>query len=230
DIVAACGSSESIVEEYIKEKSTESDEFIVVDCSGLACPGPLNAMIKSLENLPENKKLKVYATDPGFKSSVEAYAKLNEAVELLNIGKQEGKLVAILEKIQPTVEIVAPVKKKTRAELRGPDAPPISNISNEELYERLETEDEPPLLIDVRTPQEYSSGHIKNTKMIPLGELLNNTKVINEYKNKEIVAICHSGSRSMMAAQILARAGFKDIRNLTGGVMLWRRRGYPVLT
>ncbi|MHA1931393.1 MAG: FAD-dependent oxidoreductase, partial [Promethearchaeota archaeon] len=228
DIVAACGSSESIIEEYIKEKSTESEEFVVVDFSGLACPGPLNAMIKSLENLPENKKLKVYATDPGFKSSVEAYSELNEAVKLLYLGKEEGKLVAILEKIQSIVDVVAPIKKKSRTELRGPDAPPISNISNEELYERLETEDEPSLLIDVRTPQEYYSGHIKNTKMIPLGELLNNTDVINEYKDKEIISICHSGSRSMMAAQILARVGFKDIRNLTGGMMLWHRKGYPV--
>ena len=31
----------------------------------------------------------------------------------------------------------------------------------------------------------------------------------------------------MMAAQILAQAGFKDIRNLTGGMMMWHRKGYP---
>jgi thiazole biosynthesis-like protein len=228
DIVAACGSSESIMEEYIKEKSSESDEFVTVDCSGLACPGPLNAMIKSLETLPENKKLKVYATDPGFKSSVEAYTKLNEAVKLLYLGKKEGKLVATIEKILPTKEISPLTKKIGRRELRQPGAPPISDINAEELYERLETEDEPALLIDVRTPQEYYSGHIKNTRMLPLGELLSNTNVIEEYKDREIVAICHSGSRSMMAAQILARTGFKDIRNLTGGMMMWHRRGYPV--
>ena len=228
EIVAACGSSESIMEEYIKEKSSESDEFVIVDCSGLACPGPLNAMITSLENLPENKKLKVYATDPGFKSSVEAYSKLNEAVKLLYLGKEEGKLVATLEKTQPKIELITPIKKKTRAELRGPNAPPISNISIEELYERLDTEDEPPLLIDVRTPQEYYGGHIKGTKLLPLGELINNTDVINDFKDKEIVSICHSGSRSMMAAQILERVGFKDIRNLTGGMMTWHRKGFPV--
>lgn len=228
EIVAACGSSEAIMEEYIKEKSSEIDEFVIVDCSGLTCPGPLNAMIKALEDLPENKKLKVYATDPGFKSSVEAYSKLNDAVELLYLGKEEGKLIATLEKTNPSIELIPPVKKKTRAELRGPDAPPISNISAEELYERLDTEDEPPLLIDVRTPQEYYGGHIKNTKLLPLGELLNNTNVINEYKDKEIVSICHSGSRSMMAAQILERVGFKDIRNLTGGMMMWQRKGYLV--
>jgi len=152
---------------------------------------------------------------------------LNEAVKLIYLGKEEGKLVAILEKIQPSAKMITPSKKKTRAELRGPDAPPISNISAEELYERLNTEDEPLLLIDVRTPQEFYSGHIKNTRMLPLGDLLNDTKVINDYKDKEIVTICHSGSRSMMAAQILAREGFRDIRNLTGGMMFWHRKGYP---
>jgi NADPH-dependent 2,4-dienoyl-CoA reductase/sulfur reductase-like enzyme/rhodanese-related sulfurtransferase/TusA-related sulfurtransferase len=226
DIVAACGSSESIIEEYIKEKSTKSGEFVIVDCSGLACPGPLNAMIKSLETLPENKKLKVYASDPGFISSVEAYSKLNEAVRLLYIGKEKGKLVVTIEKTQPT--IISPIKKKTRAEMRGSDALPISDISIDELYQRLETEDEPPLLVDVRTPQEYYRGHIKNTKLFPLGELLSNTDVIENFKDKEIITICHSGSRSMMAAQILSRGGFKDIRNLFGGMMLWTRKGYPV--
>jgi NADPH-dependent 2,4-dienoyl-CoA reductase/sulfur reductase-like enzyme/rhodanese-related sulfurtransferase/TusA-related sulfurtransferase len=229
EIMAACGGSENVIEEYVHEKVTESKDYMEVDACGLSCPGPLNAMIKGLETLPENKKLKVYATDPGFKSSVEAYSKLNEAVNLLHLGKEKGMLVATLEKVRP-IEIVKPIKKKTRKEIRPSDAPPVSNISADELFERINTEDDPALLIDVRSPQEYNGphGHIKNAKLIPLGELLNNPDVIKEYKDEEIVSICHSGSRSMMAAQILAQAGFKDIRNLTGGMMMWHRKGYPV--
>ncbi|MFX1239519.1 MAG: rhodanese-like domain-containing protein, partial [Promethearchaeota archaeon] len=220
---------ENLIEEFVHEKATESEDYIEVDACGLSCPGPLNAMIKGIESLPENKKLKVYATDPGFKSSVEAYVKLNNAVKLIHLGKERGMLAATLERTQP-VEIVTPVKKKTRKELRSPDAPPVSTISVDELYERLGTDDKPALMIDVRTPQEYNSpqGHVKNAKLIPLGELLNNPGIIEEYKEEEIIAICHSGSRSMMAAQILAQAGFKDIRNLTGGMMMWHRKGYPI--
>jgi NADPH-dependent 2,4-dienoyl-CoA reductase/sulfur reductase-like enzyme/rhodanese-related sulfurtransferase/TusA-related sulfurtransferase len=229
EIMAACGGSENVIEEFVHEKATESEHYVEVDACGLSCPGPLNALIKGIETLPENKKLKVYATDPGFKSSVEAYSKLNEAVNLLHLGKEKGMLVATLEKTQP-IEVITPVKKKTRKELRPPDAPPVSSISVDELIERISTEDEPPLMIDVRTPQEYNSpqGHIKNAKLIPLGELLSNPDVIKDYKDEEIISICHSGSRSMMAAQILAQAGFKDIRNLTGGMMMWHRKGYPV--
>jgi NADPH-dependent 2,4-dienoyl-CoA reductase/sulfur reductase-like enzyme/rhodanese-related sulfurtransferase/TusA-related sulfurtransferase len=229
EIMAACGGSENVIEEFVHEKAIESEDYVIVDASGLSCPGPLHSLIKGLESLPENKKLKVFATDPGFKSSVEAYSKLNEAVNLLYLGKEEGMLVAMLEKIQP-IEVITPVKRKTRKELRPPDAPPVSDISADELFERLGTGDEPTLMIDVRTPQEYHGphGYIKTTKLIPLGELLNNPDVIKDYKDEEIITICHSGSRSMMAAQILAQAGFKDIRNLTGGMMIWHRKGYPV--
>jgi len=233
EIVNACGGSESIMEELVKEKAIESTEYVEIDCSGMICPGPLNAMIKSLETLPEGKELKIYATDPGFKSSVEAYVKLNEAIELIHLGKEEGKIVAKLRKGKIKVEEIAmPVKpkKKTRKELRASNAPPVSEISSDELYERLDSEDAPSLLIDVRTPQEYSSphGHIKGSKLLPLGELMYNMDALENYKNEEIVVICHSGSRSMMAAQLLAQAGYKDLRNLTGGMMMWNRKGYPI--
>jgi len=214
EIAAECGASEEIIEEMIERKSTVS--------------------IKSLEKLPEDKKLRIYSTDPGFKASVEAYAELNEAVTLLYLGKEQGKLVATLEKSQVSPEeIEAPVKieEKTRKELRGLDAPALSNMSVNELFKRLDSDNSPKILIDVRTPQEYNgrTGHIKSAKLMPLGDLMQNISALEEYKDDEIVVICHSGSRSMMAAQLLARGGFKDVRNLTGGMMVWHRNGYPVI-
>ena len=60
------------------------------------------------------------------------------------------------------------------------------------------------------------------------GYIPDDPDAIKEYRDEEIIVICHSGSRSMMAAQILAQAGFKDVRNLIGGIMIWHRKGYPV--
>jgi len=233
EIASECGSSMEIVEEYIEKKRKVTGDYIEVDAAGLACPGPLNALIKSLETLPENKKLKIFATDPGFKASVEAYAELNGSVKLLHLGKEDGKIVAILEKDSTSSEeIISPVKleKKTRKQSRDPNATALSDISAGELYERLDMDDSPAIMIDVRTPQEYNGRmwHIKNTKLIPLGELMHKIDTLDEYKNEEIVVICHSGSRSMMASQLLVRSGFKDVRNLTGGMMAWHRSGYPV--
>jgi len=233
EIAAECGTSEAIIEEFIEKKSKITDDYVEVDAAGLACPGPLNALIKSLETLPENKKLKIYATDPGFKASVEAYAKLNEAVKLISLGKEEGKLVATLEKgITTYEEIEAPVKpeKKTRKQLRAQGTPALSGISANELYERLDSEEPPTILIDVRTPQEYNgrTGYIKNSKLMPLGELMYNIDALEQYRDDEVVVICHSGSRSMMAAQLLVKSGFKDVRNLTGGMLIWHRNGFSV--
>jgi len=233
EIAEACGPPEEIIEEMIDRKTFETDELMEVDACGISCPGPLNALIQGLENLPQGKKLKIYATDPGFKSSVEAYVKLNESVSLLKLGKEEGKLVAILEKGEVTsddLEAPIKVKKKTRAELRGPNAPALSQISADELYERLDTDDCPAIIIDVREPQEYrNGGHIKDVKLIPLGDLLRNVESLNEYKDKEIVVLCAVGGRSMMAAQLLVREGYKDVRNLSGGMRSWQKKGYPFL-
>ena len=137
--------------------------------------------------------------------------------------------MATLEKRETVPLIIS--KKKSRKELRGLDAPPVSEMSPDELYNRLDTEDAPAILIDVRTPQEYNGlqGHIQNARLIPLGELVSNTERLAQYTEDEIVTICHSGARSMMASKLLARAGFKDIRNLTGGIMVWHRKGYPVI-
>ncbi len=232
ELAEACGPPEEIMEEMIQEKTTETDEFMEVDACGISCPGPLNALIQGLDNLPEGKKLKIYTTDPGFKSSVEAYVKLNEAVKLLYLGKEKGKLMAILEKgIISKEEVKAPikVKKKTRSELRGPEAPPLSEINATELYDRMGTEDSPALVVDVRTPSEYhETGYIKDSELIPLGELMRDLGKLEEYKDKEVVVLCAVGGRSFMAAQLLVREGFRDVRNLVGGIKAWIRLGYPV--
>jgi NADPH-dependent 2,4-dienoyl-CoA reductase/sulfur reductase-like enzyme/rhodanese-related sulfurtransferase/TusA-related sulfurtransferase len=232
EIFNACGSPQEIMDELIKEKSKETEDFVEIDASGLSCPGPLNALIKTLEILPEDKKLKIMATDPSFKSSVEAYVKLTDNIKLLSLEKSMGKLVAILQKGKISKdEVTAAIKKPkiTRKQIRRLDAPPLSDIEPIELYERFETEDKPDLLIDVRSSEEFygPEKHIKGAKLIPLGELMNKIEELKEFKDKEIVTICHSGMRSMMAARLLAQAGFKDVRNLVGGMMGWLRKVYP---
>lgn len=233
ELAEACGPPEEIMEEMIQGKTIETEEFMEVDACGISCPGPLNALIQGLDDLPKDKKLKIYATDPGFKSSVEAYVKLNEAVKLLYLGKEEGKLMAILEKgIVSKEEVKAPIKlkKQTRAQLRGPNAPALSEITAGELYERLGTGDSPTLVVDVRTPQEYrETGYIKDSKLIPLGELMQDLDQLDSYKDKEIVILCAVGGRSYMAAQLLVKEGFKDVRNLNGGIKSWIRLGFPVV-
>jgi NADPH-dependent 2,4-dienoyl-CoA reductase/sulfur reductase-like enzyme/rhodanese-related sulfurtransferase/TusA-related sulfurtransferase len=232
-IIKACGGSPDVISEMVQERAAVSDEFVELDASGLSCPGPLNALIKALEILPLSKKLKIFATDPSFKASVETYVKLTDAVKLLVLEKREGKIMAILQKQEIKPEAISQpmiLEKKTRQELRETGIPPISEINATELYTKLESTEKPAILIDVRSPEEFNGpiGHIKGSKLIPLGELMQNIDQLSPYKDKPIVAICHSGMRSMMAARLLAQQGFKDIRNLIGGMMAWNRKGLPI--
>ncbi len=229
EIAEACAISEDIVSEMVKDKTSDTGEFIEIDASGIACPGPLNAMIKGLEDLPPDRKLRILATDPGFKASVEAYAKLEDSVELLYLRKEEGKLAATLQKTALKEPALPPVEeKKTRKELRKEGLPPISEINLDELYERITSDDPPSVIVDVRTMEEFNGreGHINRARLLPLDKLMDNMDSLKEYRDEEIVVVCHSGARSLMAARLLAREGFSDIRNLAGGMMMWNRKGY----
>jgi len=83
-------------------------------------------------------------------------------------------------------------------------------------------------VLDVREPDEFSGplGHINGAALIPLGELADR---IGELKREvPIVAVCRAGGRSAQATVILQQAGFKDVANLTGGMLRWRAEGHPV--
>ena len=99
--------------------------------------------------------------------------------------------------------------------------PPMPSITPAELDAKMKgPSPKRPLLIDVRQPEEFRSGHIPGAKLIPLGEL---TRRLNELpKNKEIVCVCASGSRSKSATKMLLREGYNAI-NMNGGMLTWSR-------
>ncbi|MCC7450845.1 MAG: rhodanese-like domain-containing protein [Anaerolineae bacterium] len=93
-----------------------------------------------------------------------------------------------------------------------------------EAQERLKGK-QPPFLLDVRTPDEYRSGHIAGATLIPLNEL--RARIGELPKDGDILCVCRSGSRSGAAAQQIAAAGLTGI-NLSGGMNAWLRAGFPI--
>ena len=85
------------------------------------------------------------------------------------------------------------------------------------------------LLLDVREQYEYASIHVPNAKLIPLPELGSRLKEIEEYKNKPILVICHSGNRSSRAASQLQEAGFTQALSVKGGIIAWQKEGFDVV-
>ncbi len=84
------------------------------------------------------------------------------------------------------------------------------------------------LVIDVRETAEYDSGHIKNSKHIPLASLKDKLDELKKFKDKPILVYCRSGSRSYQACKTLKKAGFENTHNLSGGVMSWSSAKLPL--
>jgi glyoxylase-like metal-dependent hydrolase (beta-lactamase superfamily II)/rhodanese-related sulfurtransferase len=84
-------------------------------------------------------------------------------------------------------------------------------------------------VLDVREPGEFDGplGHIRDARLIPLGELSGSAGELD--RNRPVVAVCRSGGRSAQAVTILHKAGFNQVANLAGGMLRWRADGHPVV-
>lgn len=93
----------------------------------------------------------------------------------------------------------------------------IPEISVQEL-ESLRHANADFFLLDVRNPDEYAicnlGGHL-----IPMNELLSRLSELNQ--DQQIIVHCHAGGRSRRATELLIQHGFKDVRNLRGGITAW---------
>ena len=85
------------------------------------------------------------------------------------------------------------------------------------------------VLIDVRRPEEFNEGHIKNAKLLPVQEL--SEEKIDELgvkKDDDILLYCRSGGRSGHALHMLQAAGYKHVRHLDGGILAWQEKNLPL--
>src|SRR5262249_37211000 len=98
----------------------------------------------------------------------------------------------------------------------------VAQLSPREVQRELTSAD-PPLLIDVRQPDEYSGelGHVPGSRLIPLSQLAARAGEIAGHRTKEVVCICRAGVRSTTAAAMLAGLGFEQVRNMKGGMLDW---------
>jgi sulfur-carrier protein adenylyltransferase/sulfurtransferase len=95
------------------------------------------------------------------------------------------------------------------------DAYEITPIEVDEWLHR----DDAPFLLDVREPNEWEIGHLPGATRISVNELQNR---LNELDTaREMVVYCRSGVRSGRAVDMLRAAGFRKVKNMTGGILRW---------
>ncbi len=96
----------------------------------------------------------------------------------------------------------------------------VTSIKTPELQEKMAAKKTDGIqFIDVREPGEYKSGHVPGFRNVPLGQIQNRLGELP--KDAEVVLMCRSGSRSMMAAKLLKKNGYQKIVNVSGGISQW---------
>lgn len=169
---------------------------VQLDAKGLACPMPIVKTKKAMQGLVDGQVLEVIATDKGSKADLAAWSK-TVGHQYIGTTEQGDVLYHYIRKCNPE-----------------------ASEQQEKTFEKTATNEEAiaanGLLLDVREAAEYAFGHIPGAKSIPMGELSNRLNELN--KDEAIYVICRTGTRSDMAAQQLAQAGFTKIYNVLPGM------------
>ena len=99
----------------------------------------------------------------------------------------------------------------------------MQNITAEEVKARLDA-GEKLNLVDVREPHEYAEFNLGG-QLIPLGKIQTmQIDEIEDLKDEEVIIHCRSGQRSMVACLFLDTLGFKNTKNLAGGILAWQEK------
>jgi sulfur-carrier protein adenylyltransferase/sulfurtransferase len=106
----------------------------------------------------------------------------------------------------------------------------IKEVDPREVHDQLENGNgNRPVVVDVREQHEFEEGHIPGAVHVPRGHL--ETRIENAVRDREqpVVLYCASGNRSAFAADTLQRGlGYEDVSSMTGGITLWKDRGFDV--
>lgn len=100
----------------------------------------------------------------------------------------------------------------------------IKEVTPEEAIELIRNQEYK--VIDVREPEEFEAKHIIGSANLPISTLKETFRQIPDDIN--IIIICRSGNRSLMALSFLKDQGYDNLCNLRGGIMAWNSAGLPL--
>jgi adenylyltransferase/sulfurtransferase len=79
------------------------------------------------------------------------------------------------------------------------------------------------VFIDCRLPNEYQITHIEGTQLVPLQEVAQHLNSLKSHQSDKVVVHCKSGGRSLQFTQFLRQNGFRDVKSMAGGILLWNK-------
>jgi phage shock protein E len=105
--------------------------------------------------------------------------------------------------------------------------PEVTSVNAAALSERLGSADAP-VILDVRTLEEYSSGHVPGAINVPYDQVADRVEEFAAFRDADVVVYCQSGKRASMAAADLKAAGFSRVLDLEGHMQGWKEQGLPL--
>ncbi|MBW2415803.1 MAG: methyltransferase domain-containing protein [Deltaproteobacteria bacterium] len=106
------------------------------------------------------------------------------------------------------------------------EAQTVTDISADELVLRR-SGGTPPVVLDVRTPEEFAEGHVPGAINVPHDQIEQRIAELEPYRDREVVLYCRSGRRAGFAGETLSRAGFANLLHLSGDMSAWHAEGRP---
>ena len=126
-----------------------------------------------------------------------------------------------------SIRLLLPALFLLLAGCAGPD-PKITggaDVLSRKKFLKWQAADEEYLLLDVRSPQEYASGHIRDAKNLPYMEVVHVIDKLSDWRDGKIILYDETGRRSAMTAKALLTSGFQYVYVLEGHLEKWRENG-----
>lgn len=102
----------------------------------------------------------------------------------------------------------------------------VERVTAAQVSERLT--DPQVLVVDVRTAEEYGAGYVPGAINIPHAAIVDNTALLESYRDRELIVYCQSGRRAGIAIEALRQAGYGRLRHMAGDMPGWHAAGLPV--
>jgi rhodanese-related sulfurtransferase len=85
------------------------------------------------------------------------------------------------------------------------------------------------VMLDVRTKEQYESGHVIDARNVPQAELDGAGESLKRFRDKAVITCCDTGMTGSSAARSLRASGFTKVANLRGGLQAWRAENLPLV-
>src|ERR687892_2152376 len=105
----------------------------------------------------------------------------------------------------------------------------IEQVDPREVHDLIDAGPNGTVVVDVREQHEFEEAHLPGAKHVPRGHLESRIETAAPDKSKRVILYCQSGNRSALAADTMQQLlGYQDVASMSGGITLWKDRGYEV--